>query len=123
MPGVTVDGQSVMEVFEVGKQAIDRARSGEGPTLIEAQTYRFHGHFGADDPLGYRTKEEEAYYRSRDCLVQLPKHILEGAFATEPELADIDDKMLQAVQAATQFANDSPFPEPEELLTDVYVTY
>ena len=65
IPGIVVDGQSAIDMFEVGKEAVARARAGEGPTLIEAQTYRYHGHFGADDPLGYRTQEEEDYYEAR----------------------------------------------------------
>ena len=68
MPGVLVDGQSALDMFEVGKEAVARARAGDGPTLIEAQTYRYQGHFGADDPLGYRTQEEEDYYEARDCI-------------------------------------------------------
>ena len=66
MPGVTVDGQSLPDVYAAAGEAVRRARAGEGPTLIEAQTYRYQGHFGADNPLGYRTEEEEAYYRDRD---------------------------------------------------------
>ncbi|MCI0438133.1 MAG: thiamine pyrophosphate-dependent dehydrogenase E1 component subunit alpha [Chloroflexi bacterium] len=123
MPGIVVDGQSVLDMFEVGGKAVKRARAGEGPTLIEAQTYRYMGHFGADNPLGYRTAEEEAYYRSRDCIDRLKKHLLEGDFATEAELKKLDDRALKAVEEAARFANESPFPDPSELTTDVYVSY
>ena len=123
MPGVTVDGQSVLDVYEVSGEAVRRARAGEGPTLIEAQTYRYQGHFGADDPLGYRTEEEEAYYKARDCLVHLKAHLLDGGYATESDLDTIEEGALEAVVAATKFANDSPFPPEEELYTDVYVSY
>ena len=123
MPGVVVDGQSVLEMFEVGREAVARARAGEGPTLIEAQTYRYQGHFGADDPLGYRTQEEEDYYEARDCIEQMTQHLLDNGIATETELAAVDEKALNAVAVATKFANDSPFPGPEELTTDVYVSY
>ena len=123
MPGVTVDGQSVLEVFEVAREAIKRARAGEGPTLIEAQTYRYFGHFGADDPLTYRTEEEEAYYRNRDCIDRLKVHILDGGHATEGDLEAIDERAVEAVAAATKFADESPFPEGQELYTDVYVSY
>jgi TPP-dependent pyruvate/acetoin dehydrogenase alpha subunit len=123
MPGVTVDGQSVLDMFEVAGEAVKRARSGGGPTLIEAQTYRYMGHFGADNPLGYRTEEEEAYYKGRDCITRLRKYMVEGKFATEKELDALDEKALKAVEEATRFANESPFPAPEELLTDVYVSY
>ncbi len=123
MPGVSVDGQDVIEMHEVAAEAVARARAGEGPTLIEAQTYRYQGHFGADDPLGYRSEEEEAYYKGRDCLVRIEQHIVDGGFASESELRAIDDECVQAVADAVAFADGSPFPEAEELLTDVYVKY
>ena len=123
MPGVTVDGQSLPEMFEVAGQAIRRARAGEGPTLIEAQTYRYQGHFGADNPLGYRSEEEEAYYRGRDCIDTLRAHLLDGEYATEAELTSIDESAVAAVATAARFADESPFPADDELTTDVYVSY
>ena len=123
MPGVSVDGQDVIEMHEVAAEAVARARAGDGPTLIEAQTYRYQGHFGADDPLGYRSEEEEAYYKGRDCLVRIERHIVDGGFASESDLRAIDDECVQAVANAVSFADDSPFPEDDELLTDVYVRY
>ena len=112
-----------MAVFEVAKEAVSRARSGEGPTLIEAQTYRYYGHFGADDTLGYRTQEEQDYYTSRDCITAVRSHILDGSYATETELLAIDSACLESVEEATKFADESPFPEPEELTKDVYISY
>ena len=123
MPGISVDGQNVIEMHEVAAAAVSRARSGDGPTLIEAQTYRYQGHFGADDPLGYRTQEEEDYYEARDCLVRIEAHIVDGGFATESDLRTIDEECIQAVTDATRFADDSPFPDADELMTDVYVNY
>ena len=123
MPGITVDGQSVLDMFEVAGEAVRRARSGDGPTLIEAQTYRYFGHFGADDPLGYRTEEEEAYYRGRDCIDRLKAHLLDGGYATEGDLVTVDEEALKAVAASIKFADESPFPGDEELTTDVYVSY
>ena len=123
MPGVLVDGQSALDMFEVGKEAVARARAGEGPTLIEAQTYRYQGHFGADDPLGYRTQEEEDYYEARDCITALRAHITDGGYATEAEIGAIESSALSAVVAATTFADESPFPDSSELTTDVYVSY
>ena len=123
MPGVTVDGQSVLDIYEVGKEAVSRARSGDGPTLIEAQTYRYMGHFGADNPLGYRSEEEQKFYMDRDCIVQARAYILDGSYAVEEELDQIDSDCLEAVSKATKFANDSPFPDPDELTEDVYVSY
>ena len=123
MPGVTVDGQSVLDIYEVGKEAVARARSGAGPTLIEAQTYRYMGHFGADNPLGYRTEEEQNFYMDRDCIVQVRAYILDGSYANEEELDRIDADCLEAVSKATKYANDSPFPDPSELTENVYVSY
>ena len=123
IPGVSVDGQSVLDIFEVGGEAVARARRGEGPTLIEAQTYRYQGHFGADDPLGYRSEEEQEYYMARDCIKQLTAHLIENGFAGEDDLQKLDEEALAAVEAAARFANESPFPEPEELMADVYNTY
>ena len=123
MPGVLVDGQSALDMFEVGREAVARARAGEGPTLIEAQTYRYQGHFGADDPLGYRTQEEEDYYEARDCIASLRAHITDGGYATEGDIEALEARALQAVAAATAFADESPFPDASELTTDVYVSY
>ena len=123
MPGVLADGQSALEIYEVAGEAIRRARAGGGPTLIEAETYRYMGHFGADNPLGYRDEEEEAYYKNRDCNERLRTHLLENGVATEEELKALDRRVLDEVAEATRFANESPFPAPEELLTDVYISY
>lgn len=123
MPGVTVDGQSVLDMYEVSKEAVKRARSGEGPTLIEAHTYRYQGHFGADNTLAYRTEEEEVYYHERDCIARTSKYLLESGYVTEDELKGIDVKAIADVEKATKFANESPFPEDSELTTDVYVSY
>ena len=123
IPGVSVDGQSILDMFEVGREAVARARVGDGPTLIEAQTYRYMGHFGADDPLGYRSKEEQQCYMDRDCIARARAHILDGSYADEEELEQIDASCLQAVNEATLYANESPFPDPQELIEDVYVSY
>ena len=123
MPGVTVDGQSVLDMYEVSKEAVKRARSGDGPTLIEAHTYRYQGHFGADNTLAYRTEEEEVYYHERDCIARTSKYLLESGYVTEDELKGIDVKAIADVEKATKFANESPFPEDSELTTDVYVSY
>ena len=123
MPGVTVDGQSVLEMYEVGGEAVRRARSGEGPTLVEALTYRYMGHFGADNPLLYRTEEEEAFYKSKDCIDTFKAHLLDAELATEDELSALDQRALNVVAAASKFANESPFPGLEEMTTDVYISY
>ena len=123
MPGVEVDGQNAIEMYEACKEAVRRARAGEGPTVIEAHTYRYYGHFGADNPLGYRTKEEEEYYRSRDCIDTFKIHMLESGEITKDELEKIDEDILVVIDEAVKFADESSWPEPEELMTDVYVNY
>ena len=122
-PGIRADGQDVLEMYEVAGEAVRRARAGEGPTLIEARTYRYLGHFGADNPLLYRSEEEEAHYRSKDCIAGFRAHLLERGAANEAELAAIDEGALAAVTAASRFADESAFPEPEELFADVYKDY
>ncbi|MDD9994523.1 MAG: thiamine pyrophosphate-dependent dehydrogenase E1 component subunit alpha [Dehalococcoidia bacterium] len=123
MPGVTVDGQDVMEMYEVSGEAVARARRGEGPTLIEALTYRYHGHYGADNPLGYRTEEEETYYKDRDCIDTMAKFLLESGVITQQKLDEIDRVATGQVEEASKFAVESPYPDPSEILSDVYVKY
>ena len=123
MPGVTVDGQSVLDVFEVAKEAVARARSGEGPNLIEAKTYRYLGHAGHDDPLTYRSEEEQSFYMDRDCITSFRRYILDGSFADEDELDSIDLQCQEKIAVSVQYADDSPFPDDEELTKDVYNNY
>jgi len=123
IPGVTVDGQSVLDVFEVAKEAIGRARAGEGPTLIEAQTYRYLGHAGHDDPLTYRSEEEQKYYMDRDCILTFKNYILDSSIANEEELARIEVNCETAVAKSVEFADNSPFPDPGALTEDVYTFY
>ena len=123
IPGVTVDGQSVLDVFEVAKEAVGRARAGDGPTLIEAQTYRYLGHAGHDDPLTYRSEEEQQYYMDRDCITNFKSYILDSSIANEEELDNIEVACETAVAKSVEFADNSPFPEPDALHEDVYTTY
>jgi acetoin:2,6-dichlorophenolindophenol oxidoreductase subunit alpha len=123
MPGVVVDGQSALEMYEVGGEAVRRARAGDGPTLIEAQTYRYMGHFGADNPLAYRDKEEEDHYKSKDCLATLKVHLIETNTATEAEIQALEQQAADEVSEASIFANESPYPGPEQLTAEVYISY
>jgi pyruvate dehydrogenase E1 component alpha subunit len=121
--GETVDGQDVLDVSAAMERAVNRARAGEGPSIIEAKTYRYYGHHGADDPLRYRTRDEEEYYRNRDCIATFKGRILEEELGTGEELQEIDASILEALDEAVLFADDSPWPDPEELVADVYVSY
>ncbi len=121
--GETVDGQDVLDVSAAMERAVNRARAGEGPSIIEAKTYRYYGHHGADDPLRYRTSDEEEYYRNRDCIVTFKTRLLNEELSTGEELESINASILQSLDEAVQFADDSPWPDPEELVADVYVSY
>ena len=122
MPGVLVDGTDVFAVYEAAGEAVARARRGEGPSLIEARAFRYYGHFQGD-PLTYRTPEEEAEYRRRDPIDQFRRRVLERNLLTADELDAIDARAREIVEAAVRFAQESPYPAPEECLTDVYVKY
>ena len=123
IPGLIVDGQDVFAVYEAVNEATARARAGEGPTLIEAKTYRYYGHFLGDNPLRYRTKEEEDYHRQRDCIIRFREQVLREETLTQQELDDIDSQVHVVVEEAVQFAEAAPLPELDELYTDVYGSY
>jgi pyruvate dehydrogenase E1 component alpha subunit len=122
IPGVVVDGQDVLAVYEVVSEAVRRARAGEGPTLVEAKTYRYLDHaanMGRD--LGYRTDDEVAQWRAtRDPIALFDKRITTDMGIKEAELRQIDDEVLKEVDAALDFARSSPFPDAREAFSDVY---
>jgi len=120
MPGVVVDGMDPIAVYEAVSAALDRARRGEGPTLIECKTYRWYGH-SRSDPRKYRTREEEQTWRERDPLVTFSKRLVELGIATQQEIEEIENRAQEAIEQATQFALNSPMPDPAELEQDVYV--
>lgn len=122
IPGVTVDGQNVMEVYQAASTAMQRARGGEGPTLIEAKTYRYYGHFEGDG-MTYRSKEEVAHYRERDPLMIFADKIAPTVQISDADMLAIDARVDQRMQEAIEFAQSSPLPAPEDCLTDVFVSY
>lgn len=119
MPGVIVDGQDVVAVYEATAAAVARARRGEGPTLIEAKTYRFRGHYEGD-PQPYRSKEEIERWKQRDPLIILTNRIVEGGAATQQHLEKIRDEVRQEVDAAFEEFRDAPKPAPERLFEYIY---
>ncbi len=120
IPGVVVDGSDVLAVYGAVKTAVDRARSGAGPSLIEAKTYRFEGHF-LGDPEPYRTKEEVAQARaSRDPIVRFSAALQQMGISGVERLQEIDDAVRADVETAVEFGESSPEPGPEILLTDIY---
>jgi pyruvate dehydrogenase E1 component alpha subunit len=120
IPSEPVDGMSVEAVHIAVEKAAERARKGDGPTLLEFRTYRYKGH-SMSDPAKYRTKEELESYKAKDPVEQVRAHVLANKFATEEELDKIDKKIKEEVDASVKFAEESPYPSPEEAFKDVYV--
>ncbi|MQL86679.1 hypothetical protein Taro_019217 [Colocasia esculenta] len=122
MPGVHVDGMDVLKVREVAKEAIARARRGDGPTLVECETYRFRGHSLADpDELRNPSEiHEKAHYAARDPIMALKKYMIEHNLATEPELKAIEKKIDDVIEEAVEFAETSPLPPRSQLLENVF---
>jgi TPP-dependent pyruvate/acetoin dehydrogenase alpha subunit len=121
MPGEIVDGQDAMAVFDAAQRAVQRARLGHGPTLIECKTYRYYGHHQGDNPLRYRTAEEEQQARDRDCIKRFRQDALSGALVTDDEIAHIEERVKASIDEAVLFAEASPLPELAELYRHVYV--
>ncbi len=120
MPGHLVDGMDVLKVREVAAEAIRRARAGEGPSLIEAETYRFRGHSLAD-PDELRSKEEKDYFAAKDPIPQLEKYMISKKLATAEELAALRKEVDAIVEDSVTFADASPSPERKQLLENVFV--
>ena len=120
MPADNADGMSAEAVHEAISRAVKRAREGDGPTLLEMKTYRYKGH-SISDPQNYRTKEEVEEYKTKDPIDIIRQTILENKFATEEELATIDKNVNEKVEASVKFAEESPWPDDNELLKDVYM--
>ena len=121
MPGVIVDGNDVFKVYEAAKKAVERARQGQGPTLIEAKTYRIKGHF-VGDPEKYRTKEEvKEQFDKNDPIKNFEEKVLDKKLMTREEMDKIKAAADKSLEEAMKYAKDSPFPDPSELYEDLYV--
>ncbi len=119
IPGVVVDGNDIFAVYEAVSAAAERARKGDGPTLIECKTYRQRGHYEGD-PMVYRTKEEMQAWKEKDPVVRLREQLAGQNGITEEELAAIETAIKEEIEAAVAFAEESPFPEADEVITDMY---
>lgn len=119
MPGVLVDGMDVLKVREVAAEAIARCRRGDGPTLIEAETYRFRGHSLAD-PDELRSKEEKEFFAKKDPIPMLEQYMISNGLATKEELTAIRAKVDAKVEDSVEFADASPQPERAQLLENVF---
>ncbi|MBP2684864.1 MAG: pyruvate dehydrogenase (acetyl-transferring) component, alpha subunit, partial [Deltaproteobacteria bacterium] len=120
IPGERIDGNDVLAVRDAVRRMADRSRSGGGPQLIEAMTYRFRGH-SMGDPQRYRTKEEVEEAKTHDPIVRWKRAVIENDLATEDELMKIGDEVEAEVEDAVRFAETSPAPDPNELFIDVLV--
>lgn len=119
IPGVVADGNDVLAVYEAAHEAVDRARKGEGPTLIECKTYRHKGH-SRFDPATYRPKEEVEKWMKRDPIAQFKARLIEMKTLTEEEVNKIEQEVTATVDDAVKFAVESPHPAPEEALENVF---
>jgi len=117
--GLVVDGNDVLAVYEAACHAVERARKGEGPALIECKTYRRKGHSRAD-PAKYRPKEEVEEWLRKDPIKRFKEYLMEEHSFTEPELLVIEEETAKTIEEVTKFALESPYPSPEEALEDVY---
>eukprot|EP00963_Diacronema_lutheri_P007650 scaffold662_cov364-Pavlova_lutheri.AAC.7 len=119
MPGYRINGMDVLECQKYALEAIERARNGEGPTLIEAETYRFRGHSLAD-PDELRDPAEKAKFAVRDPLPAFKKYILENKLATEEKLKELEKRITDVVEESVEFADESPLPDRSQLLENVF---
>ncbi|HEX9481198.1 MAG TPA: pyruvate dehydrogenase (acetyl-transferring) E1 component subunit alpha [Solirubrobacteraceae bacterium] len=120
VPGMRCDGMDVLDTYKVVSAAVEQVRAERRPVLIEAITYRFRGHSMAD-PESYRSKDEVAAWRERDPIPAFGRSLLGAGMLDEQELAEIDAKAMERIDAAVAFADQSPFPAPESLYDDIYV--
>ena len=119
MPGEVVDGNDVLAVYEAAGRAVERARAGHGPTLLECKTYRQVGH-SRSDPRTYRNREEEAQWARLDPIERLGQALLAQEIATAEVLESIEQSVQAEVDEAVDFAESSPYPAPEDALDDVF---
>ena len=123
MPGVLVDGQDIMAMYEVTKEAVQRGRSGLGPTLIEARTYRYQEHSEALNRIlreEYRSEEELQEWKKRDPIDLFKALLIEQNISSEKEINKLQDNVAETINDALKFARESPYPNEEDLLEDMY---
>ncbi len=119
MPCAPVDGMDPVAVHNAMDEAVSRARRGEGPTFLEMRTYRYKGH-SMSDPAKYRSKEEVEEYKAKDPIESVKETILRKKYANEAWVEEINEKVKAIVDESVRFAEESPWPEAQELYTDVY---
>ncbi len=121
IPGTVADGNDVFSVLAAVTEAVERARRGDGPSLVECKTYRHHGHYEGD-PQAYRSRDEVEKWKRRDPIVRLRAEILSGGMAGADEMAALEAAVDREIEAAVTFAAESPWPSASEATTCVYAT-
>jgi 2-oxoisovalerate dehydrogenase E1 component alpha subunit len=119
-PGVEVDGNDVLAVYEAAKEAFERARRGEGPTLIEAKTYRLTAHSSDDDDRRYREREEIEGWRRKDPIARFEKYLEQAGLLDEEKKEEMEGRIKSEVDEAVEYAENAPYADPEEALERVY---
>ena len=119
IPGIAVDGNDPLAVYEAAAEAVARARAGKGPTLLECKTYRQHGHFEGD-PAIYKPKEEQAAWMEKDPMPRYAKFLVENGVMTQEEVDAVDRQVAQEIEDSIAFADAQPFPSVESAVVDVY---
>ena len=119
IPGVSVDGNDVLAVYEATNEAVARARGGGGPTLVECRTSRWHGHTEGD-AQPYRTKEDIAMWMKKDPIIRFEEYLVQTGVLVKEETGAVRQKILVEMDEAVKFAENSPFPTSEETLEDVF---
>jgi pyruvate dehydrogenase E1 component alpha subunit len=122
MHGRMIDGNDVMAVYEATLEATERARNGEGPSLLECKTYRWRGHYEGEADRGrtYRSAEEIEDWKSKCPIERFRKRLLQEELLAQSDLDKIENDIGEEIEKAIRFAEDSPFPDPEEALTGLY---
>ena len=124
MPGITIDGNDVSAVYQTSGEAIQRARAGEGPTLVECKTYRWRGHYEGDPNQGrrYRTLEEIQAWMKKCPIKRFAATLVKEKVLNKKKMMDIRKEVEKKIEEAVAFANQSPFPDPNDIFEDVYVS-
>jgi TPP-dependent pyruvate/acetoin dehydrogenase alpha subunit len=120
IPGITVDGNDVLDVYTKAGEAVERARRGEGPTLLECLTYRWFGHHEGDPGTSYRTKEEIASWRTKDPIHKLREQSIAASWVSAAEFENTDREISEVIADAAAFAIKSPQPDISTALDHVF---
>lgn len=119
IPGFQMDGMDIDSVYNATKQATEYVRSGKGPVVLEAKTYRYRGH-SMSDPAKYRTKEEVEEKKAHDPVEAVREFIVKNSYASETQLKEIENKIKNTINEVVEFATSEPLPDESELFTDIF---